>query len=93
MCFSLLPSDPVLQRHLHFALADPAEHAHVLQGLERGRSNSEGMIVDTFSGLTFLLRITCPDTSGEVAVELIAVFGGDAAQLSGSQAGIHGTSS
>ncbi|KAF9642895.1 hypothetical protein BDM02DRAFT_3132790 [Thelephora ganbajun] len=81
--FALLPSDPLLRRSIPFALSDPTEHVHIFQGLkEGGRSNSEGMIVDTLSGFTFLLRITCPDASGEIVVELIAVFEGDELPLS-----------
>ena len=54
------------------------EYAHVLQGLkEHGCSNSEGMVVETFLGFTFLLRVTYPDASGEVVIELVAVFEGD----------------
>lgn len=76
--FALIPSDPLLQRRVPFALSDPIEYARIFQGLkEGGYSNSEGMIAETFSGFTFLLRVIYPDASGEVAVELIAVFEGD----------------
>jgi len=61
------------------------EYAHVFQGLKENRcGSSEGMIVETFSGFTFLLRVTPPDALGEVAIELIAVFEGDVLPLLGS---------
>lgn len=84
-CFALLPSDPLLRRSPPFPLSNPTEYVDILRGLrEDGRSNSEGMVLETFSGFTFLLHITCPDNSGEIAVKLVAVFEGDALSLSGS---------
>lgn len=76
--FALLPSDAAAKSPVPFALSDPAEYAHVFRELkEGGHKSPERMVVEYFSGFTFLLRITFSEASGEIVVELIAVFEGN----------------
>ena len=74
--YRLLPSHRQLH-HCPFQLSDPREYASTLQELSRqGYSNPSGFIAERISNFTFLLRII--PVRREWAVQLIAVFEGDA---------------
>ena len=65
-----------------FQLSDPADYMSTLRELNgTGSSNPSGLIAEIISNYTFLLRITPPDGSGELTIELMAVFEGDVLRL------------
>ena len=65
-----------------FHLSDPADYVSMLQELDgTGSSSPSGLIAEIISNYTFLLRITPPNDSGELTIELMAVFEGDVLRL------------